>query len=173
MKQTKIDLALLAGVFLSFLIMSAAFLMIPLESEIMVGGLSVFSFAAGIMFWATIVLSAVFLVILSVRRKKFYKKYGLKLNNEIKRIGLFSFFKNKPAIVVDIVMVICLTALVTVFFLSGGTEYICYVFISLSVFTVTMHCLLNGKIYFYVIARRKTFENPANTTKKQVKESRR
>ncbi len=172
MKQTKIDLVLLAGAFLSFLIMSAAFLIIPLESETLISGLSVFSFAAGIMFWATLVLSIVFLVILSVRRKQFYKKYGLKLNNDIKRIGLFSFFKNKVAIVVDIVMVICLTALVTVFLISGGTEYICYVFIALSVFTVTMHCLFNGKIYFYVDARRKTFENSTNT-KKQVKESRR
>ncbi len=166
MNKHKSDVFLFVALVVSFLFVALSFLLIPIESDKLIGELSLMPFIAGIVFWVSLVSALIFLVVLSVKRRKFYVRYNLKQNEKHKRIGFLSFFRNKFAAAVDILMVISFVLLVIVFVVTGGKYYDSYVAISLSLFLLFMHSIFNGKLFFYICALRKTIKNNAKKVKK-------
>lgn len=134
--RKKINISLFVISIIGFLLLSVSFLLMPLNNE-----LSKPNFLAGILFWLSCVIGVVPQILLSLR---------INHNNSRHGIGLLKFFQNPYAIISDIAFVISVIGLIVAMVLTDGTGYLCYVFISMTVFFFAMHCIFNGKNYFYI-----------------------
>ena len=141
MRQRQIDRILLGTSVGSFLLMSASFLLMPIESITIIPGL---------LFWIGLVLGITLQIVLEMRRRAFFKSYSVNRGKMQKpKNGLLSFGSNALAIIADRSMVISFVAMVLTFVFTKGYGYICYVFIATTIFSFCMHCVLNGRIYFH------------------------
>lgn len=141
MRQRQIDRMLLGISVGSFLLMSASFLLMPIESITIIPGL---------LFWIGLVLGITLQIVLEIRRRAFFKSYSVNRGKMQKpKNGLLSFGSNALAIIADRSMVISFVAMILAFVITKGYGYICYVFIATTVFSFCMHCVLNGRIYFH------------------------
>ena len=141
MRQRQLDRILLGISVGSFLLMSASFLLMPIESITIIPGL---------LFWIGLVLGITLQIVLEMRRRAFFKSYSVNRGKMQKpKNGLLSFGSNALAIIADRSMVISFVAMILAFVFTKGYGYICYVFIAITIFSFCMHCVLNGRIYFH------------------------
>ncbi len=152
MKDKKLVLLQLSSIF-CFLIFALSFMLMSIGSQTVSDKLSTTSLIAAILFWASILAGLVIQIILTKLVKNWLA--ANKVDNESlpKRIGIISFFKNKLAAIFDILMFGGLIGLVAAFIATQGIGFLCYVFLSLFVFSFAMHCILNGKKYFVISNR--------------------
>ena len=66
------------------------------------------------------------------------------------RNGLLTFGSNREAMIADNVFVGSLLAMILVFVFTKASGYLCYVFITATLFSFCLHCIFNGRIYFHV-----------------------
>lgn len=158
MKRKKVDIIWLCSSIFSFLVLAVSFLLMPLESESPSDRLSIYSLVVGIVFWLSLMTGIVTQCVLAYRRRVWYGFHRIRRSRATQRIGLISFFKNPYAIVADIIGIVSLIGLIVAAIVTQGTGYICYVFVSLFVFFFSMHCVLNGKIFYYIINQRKILD---------------
>lgn len=136
-----------------FAILSVSFLLMPVESH------AVISKIAGLMFWLGLVIGIMFQILLARHKKIGMTKNRIqRLANQRIKPGIFSLFKNPMAIVFDLLMAIGLVGLISSMILTKGMGYICYMFISITVFSFSMHCIFNGRIYIYISNKEKKQE---------------
>lgn len=125
---------------------SITFLFMPFASDYFTNtGNRVFLIIVGLLFWITLFVAYFSFFILNTRRKKYVKKNKI---TEKKLPGICSFFSNKKAIIVDILMMICIVIFVILSNIT--TNFVIYIFLSMSVFTVQLHSIINGKNYLYI-----------------------
>lgn len=67
----------------------------------------------------------------------------------LKKLALLHFFQNKPALVMDLMMFISLSAFAIGRFLAWNLK-VQFFLISMFVFSFGMHCMLNGINYMYI-----------------------
>lgn len=151
MSRKQVDLIWLGLSIFFFLMLSVSFLLMPLGSEIPNESLSPYTLVAGLMFWTSMVMGIVTQCVLANRRRGWYTIHRIRKARSTQKIGLISFFKNFYAIISDVVATISLAGLVISMVVTQGTGYVCYVFVSLFVFSFSMHCILNGKVFYYII----------------------
>lgn len=132
----------------SFFLMSCSFLLMPIDFA--AKGLQIVNLLIGIMFWLFLVLGITIQLILSKIRKNWFTKNHIRRFQCKSRIGLISFVQNIPACIADGVCVISLIGLIISVIITSATGYACYIFMSLLVFSFCMHCILNGKIYYFL-----------------------
>lgn len=154
-KQTDNILMLISILF--FLMFSISFLLMPLGEETSNGKISVYTLVVGLMFWISIIMAIVIQCILSYRMKKRVMIHSTEKEILEQKIGLVSFFKNIYAIVADVIMIVSLIGLIIAMISTQGLGYVCYIFISLLVFFFSMHCILNGKVFCYIINSKPKF----------------
>ena len=135
---------------ISFALLSASFLLMSADSGDAEKGLSTMALMAGILFWVSLVFAIVTQVVLSHRRKAWFLSNKIRKKRFSHKMGAISFFKNLYAVIADVATVICIIGLVVSVILTDATGYACYVFVSLLVFSFSMHCILNGNIYYYI-----------------------
>ena len=126
-----------------FFISSAAFVISSLSVLMMI--LEISDILPGIVFWAGMIAGIVF-YILSVKYMPVKKgKGGLP--------GGLHFFSNRPALVTDIVMIICLG--LTIYFAVNfrSNQTIAAVILFLLILSVYAHFLFNGKVYKYIFRK--------------------
>lgn len=141
MKHKQLDQILLGISLGSFLVMSASFLLMPLEGMKQIPGL---------MFWCGLGLGFASQISLEIRRRAFFRHYNVRRKNMQKpRCGLLSFGSNRLAAVIDILLLVSILATVLVFVLTKGYGYICYVFVAVTIFFLCLHCIFNGRNYFH------------------------
>lgn len=147
MNRKQIDSLLLRWSISGFGIMSVSFLLMPIEG---------ISMLAGGMFWIGLLMGLVLQVVLEMRRRDFLARHRIK-RQRMQRThnGLLTFGANKVAIIADGVLVVSTICLALSFWLTRGTSYLCYILIALVVFSLCMHCVFNGRIYFHVINQTK------------------
>ena len=150
MKREKSEFALLVVSISFFFLLALSFLTMPLGDGGQNGKAFAYTVISGGMFWISIVGAIVTQFILGKRRKKWLTKNNVKNNLIQHKIGIFLFFKNKYAVVSDVALVISLIGLAMAIIATDGVGYICYVFIALLVFSFSMHCVFNGKNYYFV-----------------------
>ena len=142
-----------------FAILSTSFLLMSVENS------AVISKMAGLMFWIGLVMGIVFQVLLAKQRKIEIAKYrNHKFPNQRMRLGIFSLFKNPIAMIFDLLLAIGLVGLISSIILTKGMGYVCYVFIFITVFSFCMHCIFNGRIFFYISSK----ENKKNLIKENI-----
>ncbi|MGN1319887.1 MAG: hypothetical protein ACI4U6_02090 [Acutalibacteraceae bacterium] len=150
MRGKRTDYAWLIASIISFLLLSISFLLMPIESNNATEGVSIITILSGAIFWISIVCGIVTQAVLSHRIKSWLASNRIRNGRLARKCGVISFFKNPFAVAADIAMIVGLIGLVITIILTHGIGYTCYVFLALFVFSFSMHCILNGKI-FYVI----------------------
>lgn len=173
MNDKKFDAIWLGVSMFSFLLLSCSFLLMPIEGNNMSGnGISVFSLIAGILFWFSLFVGIVTQCVLSVRRKKWYMAHRIKKTRAVQRVGVISFFQNVYGAIADIIVVISFIAFVISLIVSRSSGYACYVFLALLVFSFSMHCILNGKFFYYILNQDKVLKS-ANKERTGISKSER
>ena len=168
------DKILLVASMLCYLVLAISFLLMPLEGKIIAANVSLYSLIAGLAFWLSIIGGIATQCILANRRKKWFSKHHIKRVKHSDKIGLISCMKNIYAVVADIFVAVGVIGLIVSVIATQATGYVCYVFVSLLVFSFSMHCILNGKIYYFVINKEKMLKalerEKANKLKEEGKE---
>ncbi len=151
MRRKQVDLIWLVGSIVSFLLLAISFLLMSIESGNTSDSISVITIVSGAIFWVSIILGIVTQCVLTNRRKKWYAENRVSQSEIKQRIGLISFFKSKYAAVADIITAISLIGFIIAVFVTQGTGVVCYVFLAVFVFSFSLHCILNGKNFYYVL----------------------
>ncbi len=141
MNVNKSKILLLLSV-ICFLLMSVDFLIMPIGNNIE-KNMRWFEILTGILFWLPLIAGVVLQIIISFDYRKNINKDVI----DNKLFGAISFFKNKIAVIFDVLSVISLVVLIVMLIFTSATSYFCYILISLFAFSFCMHCILNGKIY--------------------------
>lgn len=112
---------------------------------------------AGLLFWLFLILGYVLLAMISKHRKQYEKKAVDFQTNRTrgtenkKKPGVICFFSNKYASIADVVMVISIIlTLVIVLLIPKTPQMLQLLLISLTVFSIHMHCVLNGINFKYI-----------------------
>lgn len=135
---------------ISFFIMSATFLVMPLIQTDIDSGNNFYNIIIGIVFWITLIFG---IISLFLARKNIN---GIK--DEKKGIGLIRFFQNKIATIFDVLLMISIIGLIVMTIATDGTLYICYILFSAVTFSFIMHCILNGKMFNCLVINKKRSE---------------
>jgi len=157
MKDRQTDIALFTASVFCFLLLSVSFLLMPLGDG--TSNEKVFTLISGIIFWLSLFGGFATQILLKRRRRHWLVKNKIRRSRIRQKIGLFSVFKNKAAAVADITAILSLIAFVITAAVLSGRGYICYLLLSVFIFSFSMHCILNGKIYTYIINQNKLLES--------------
>lgn len=152
MDKKSVDKALLLMSIILFLIMSASFLLMPLDiykEELQSSSINIIS---GLCFWISLLAGCMMQFIITKRRKRCGKDRRQKQNNK-KRIGAVSFFENKLAMAADLIMLAAFIACIAMFAFTSASGYVCYIIFAVFVFSFCMHCVLNGKNFRFAVGR--------------------
>ena len=142
MKAKKTDKILLGTSVTGFVLTSFSFLLVYAEG---------LQFLPGILFWGGLLLGTVCQLILAMRRRRFFAFYGVPLKKMQKpHCGLLTFGSNRGAVIADYSLLASIVALVVACILTKGTGYFCCIFLTTTVLSLSLHCILNGRIYFHV-----------------------
>ena len=95
-------------------------------------------------FWMFLIIG--YVLIFFMKRES--KKSGFKPDK--KKIGLFTFFKNPTAKVIDILLLMMLTLFVVSMFLKQSEGFIQYIILFTALFLIHMHSLFNSNVYQYI-----------------------
>ena len=158
MSRKQVDSIWLGFSIFFFLMLSVSFLLMPFGSDTPVEGISPYTLVAGLMFWISVIMGIATQCVLAYRRRDWYAIHRIRKARSSQKIGLLSFFKNFYAIIADVVATISLIGLVISMIETQGTGYVCYVFVSLFVFSFSMHCILNGKVFYHITNQNKMLQ---------------
>lgn len=158
MSRKSVDTIWLGLSIFFFLMFAVSFLLMPLGSETPTENISAYTMVAGLMFWISIIMGIVTQCVLAHRRRSWYVIHRIRKVRATQKVGLISFFKNSYAVVADVVTILSLIGLVIAMIATQGTGYICYVLVSLFVFSFSMHCILNGKVFYHIINQNKMLQ---------------
>lgn len=151
MKRKKYDLLWLWISIISYFLMSASFLIMPLDNMIPELKNIPLTLIAGGVFWGFLIIGAAAQIVLAGRRKAWYKSQHLsEKQSSVRKIGLIAFATGKLAAAADIIAVLSLGGLIIAALLTKAAGYVCYVLLAVFCFAFCMHCILNGKIYHHI-----------------------
>lgn len=129
-----------------FGISACSFLFIPLSDFNGTKAQLYFAYLVGILFWLGLILGLLITFRLGNKRKKIgFKMY--------KFPGVLCFFKNKKSKVCDMIMLISFIILIILQRVFGIYYWISIIFLSITLFLVYLHSILNGNNYAYIIQR--------------------
>lgn len=104
----------------------------------------------GALFWAGILTGTLFLILCVNCRKQFF---GTGKNDKNDMLpGVLCFYGNKPAYVIDTALFLSAAVLAVLTVLKAGSTGLRTVFASLTLFSFTLHCFVNGNIFHFVIS---------------------
>lgn len=107
----------------------------------------------GGLFWISLLGGLSVQIVLTRRRHQWYHSGAARRGRFSRGIGMLMFFKNRYAAVADLTAIISLCALVISLWLTRGYGFASYLCMAVFVFAFSMHGILNGKIFYYVMHR--------------------
>lgn len=125
-----------------FAVSASSFLIIP-KADFNGGRLQqIMAYMVGALFWLGLTAGLISIIILNNKRRKAkFKKYRIP--------GIISFFKNKNAKICDTAMIVSTAALIIADNMLGFFHTLSLVLLSVTVFTIYLHSVLNGNNYAY------------------------
>lgn len=149
MERQKQDRILLYISIACFFLMSLTFLIMPIK--ISEERTKLISCLIGAAFWITMAAGIIMQIILARRRASWETKNVIRRKRGYRsKIGVIAFAQNPLALVADISCAVSLIVFIGTMIITKSTGYSCYIALSVFVFTFCMHCILNGKIFYYV-----------------------
>lgn len=146
--QFKMFIWLIVSV-ISFLLMSLSFVVMYIVFGMENPGIIVI--VPGLMFYGFMSIGIISNIVMSVMRNHIIARGRIKRSNLQRAIGLICFFRNRLAIVFDIVFIISLIACVLTSVIYSGTGILSLISITVAVFSFCMHCTFNGKNFNFLI----------------------
>ena len=140
-----------------FFLMSALFLIMPLNFA--TKQTKIIDLLIGVSFWVLMFAGIATQIVLAQIRKKWFIRNRVRRYPFTKTIGVFSFLKNLPGSIADGVLVVSIIGLIVAVFATDGMGYACYVFVALLVFSLCMHCIFNGNIYYFLTNQDEILQN--------------
>lgn len=130
---------------IALFLMSSTILLMPLPIN-MGENYRIMTVLLGSFFWGTAIIGYVSIFLAARERKRLIKN---KIITEDKNDfpGIRNFFSNQLAKVADVTMILSIIVFVIINFTDLIYEYIAYIIMFLLIFSLNMHCLLNGRIY--------------------------
>ncbi len=145
MKNTKFQKRILVVSAVSFFILSLSFLFLPVEGVV---SNSVKLIILGVVIWLFLIIGILSQIKLSLWFKKSVKKDGI---SDKGRIGVLCFLQNTYSTLADIICAVSLIGFIVSAVITHLFGYINYVLLFVLIFSFSMHCILNGKVYNYII----------------------
>jgi sterol desaturase/sphingolipid hydroxylase (fatty acid hydroxylase superfamily) len=102
-------------------------------------------FVLGVVFWLGILGGVLFMRPISKKRKS-----DVEYNKIERKITFFRFFRNKPAILSDVLLIISVVVVIAMFIAPTPPQIVLYRSIFGLVFSVEMHDVFNGRNYEYL-----------------------
>lgn len=110
----------------------------------------IFAVLTGVLFWAGLIFGLFFLLLVNSHRKKYESIESSKRTVKRHRMGIVSFFSNKLAIIADIAMVALFIIFLVTEFIPIISQSVTLIFLAFLLFSVYMHCMLNGVNFIYI-----------------------
>ena len=150
MQRRKLDIILLCVSISSFFLMAISILLMPLKISSIEP--QMLNAAIGSMFWGFFIIGVLIQVVLNKRRKAWIRRNHLWRNRNFlfSKVGIIAFAQNIFGCIADALLGLSLVLLITSLILTNSSGYICYVALAILVFAFCLHCILNGKIFYYV-----------------------
>lgn len=143
------DITLLYISIISYFVMAVTILFMSTENY-------AFRTTIAIIFYIGLIIGIVTQVLLSKRRRNWIKENKVSDEKMLDgRIGLLAIAQNRFALVADGACVVSLIAFIISHFVSYGLAYVGFVFLAIFIFAFCMHCVLNGKVYYYITNKRR------------------
>lgn len=150
MRRQTLDIILLCSSIASFFIMSFTFSVMPLLEKVNIEPRTR-SIINGTIIWACLLLGIALQIVLAKRRKNWLKSNSVRRSHlSHRKIGVIAFAQNIYGCVADIIFVLSLVTLILSMIITKSVGYICYISFSTIIFSFCLHCILNGKIFFFV-----------------------
>lgn len=133
---------------LGLFMMSVIFLFMP--GDPFAYGVTLKKVLLAILFWSGMI-SVIVTQVKLTNIFKSSKEYNEKFRK--RKIGIACFFSNRYASIADLVCVLSLILLIISFFLGEKMGYfycVIYIIWFIFLFSFSMHCILNGKKYYYI-----------------------
>ena len=126
---------------------AASFLLMPPASDISLNdGKQGFLYFVGVLFWVSLIISQITMIVVTIQQKKYYK--GKDTKDLPGKPAIITFFYTKEAKIADILMCVSIVGFILSTILTDS--YLIYVFLFLSVLMIQIHCVLNGKNLIYL-----------------------
>jgi len=122
---------------------STSFLIMPIASGLSLSGDNLLLTVTALWFWLSAILASITFLLANRKRKAASSPAKF-------RPGIFRFFQNPWAKMADTAFGVSLIGLIVVL-LVASQSYFTFIFVSLSVFTFLMHCVMNGKNFQYFV----------------------
>lgn len=126
---------------LSFLLSSISFMFLYFADYQKNNFTKILGYILPSIFWLGLIIAIVIQILL-------YRKLKVKVDRN--QIGIISFFKNRYAIVFDI-LTILLTIVTIILLIKNVNNFITFLIISLLIISFEMHCVFNGKYFNYIL----------------------
>lgn len=107
----------------------------------------------GLCFWIGIAGIIVFSVKTNSKRKRIEKKLkkkGSNIPSDGKQPGCISFFKNKAAIIIDVIFIVSAAVFLLLLLLQTNSQFLFFTVLSVMFLSFNLHCQFNGKNYIYI-----------------------
>lgn len=106
----------------------------------------------GSVFWGFLIIGIVMQVILARRRKMWIRRNHLWRNRNFtySKVGILAFAQNTFGCIADVILGLSLIILIIAAVLTKSAGYVCYAALAVFVFAFCLHCILNGKIFYYI-----------------------
>ena len=108
------------------------------------------AYAIGALFWLSIIGELVLLCLSCNERKRLEQKRGAGIEMKNSTLGIFSFLRNREAIVADVMLFISVILLGIVIWTNIENKWIIIVVVSILVLSFNLHSILNGRNYIYL-----------------------
>jgi len=92
-------------------------------------------------FWLGLIIAIIIQILL-------YRKLKVKVDKN--KIGIISFFKNKYAMIFDVLMILFIIVTI-ILLIKNVNNFISFLIISLLIISFEMHCVFNGKYFNYIL----------------------
>lgn len=127
-----------AMIFIS--VYSVSILFMPLASDLSSKTHRISTIILGLIFWVSVGIAYSSMFMANKKRKELgYEKHSKS------RLGIFSFFSNVLATVVDFLLFVSVVLFVVLLFVPNNR--LMYVALFMLVWSINFHCILNGKTY--------------------------
>lgn len=131
---------------LGFFVMSLSLLF--MYQDILYIGMPIREVIASIVFWVMLIIGILVQIMLYISMRESIKS---DFATKKRKIGLICFFSNRYAAVADLLMIVSMIILIISFILTDASNYFNYIILSVFVFSFSMHCVLNGRKFYYMI----------------------
>lgn len=143
----------------ALIIATVSLFFIPMVNINGIGVSRVFAYVIGALFWLSVIAEQIFFWRANLFRHKLemqMQKNGGKIIK--RRIGIISFFKNKEAVIVDIILFMSVIAVAIILILNIMSDWLIILCLAILFISFNLHCILNGINYMYIKSNKKFLE---------------